>query len=493
MKNTSVSFLFVLLISVCLIFALVTNSLSCSIQDDELSTNPDSVIASAINRSKIVMLGEPMHHDLIFYNGLINVLNNWLQICDEDKSVEFTLNLVMEMDSLTAFYIDQYIKTGVDSIIYSKIAPYLYMEDIECYASLRKVGMEIESLNEKRNGKIALNILGFEEAGNENDEILLRMNQRESEKWFINDRDKNISIKLIDFIKSHDNSESYLVYYGAAHLSGGYVNKNFGFSIPVEESYGYYLLYYLKQEFGVDSVSSFVQLIDNNKLLDDTFLKQFSSRDVLVPSNQYPIKAVEVDPNKFIVVRHIEAPLLYYNPHLFRMVFSSYVIEKLSERTEILEKCLPGYKATQFYLRYLQSVSFITGERFENSTALRKWIEANPDFDGLQMIDSKEHCSFIYELSRDPKSTNYGNVLRDLGFDNGVYSYSEKDSAYLMENWKTINRKAKFINAIGIYWIGHSKEKENAKKYLFEFTGEDHSEAQQYLKWFRKKYFNYER
>lgn len=475
MKTSSVSTGFLLLMTAYFVFVTVSFSFSYSIPYGNIHTNPDSIIASEIKNRKIVMIGEPLHHDFLLYNGLINVLYNWLQICENDKSRDFTLNLVLEMDSITAYYIDNYVKTGHDSLLYSIVAPFLYMEDIEFYENLRKAGMEIESVNEKRSSKIVLNILGFEEAGLENDETILRMNQQESERWFVNDRDKNVSIKLIEFIKSHDNSEDYLVYYGALHLLDGYVNKSLGFSIPIEESYGYFLIYYLKQEFSADSVLSFVQSIYTDKVLSDT------------------IKSVENDPDKFIVVRHFEEPLMYYYPHLFRMVFSSFVIKKLSDRVGVLENCLPGYKATQSYLRYLQGVSFITSERFENSTSLKKWLETDPEFEGLQKIDSKEHCSFIYELSKDTKSRNYGNILRDLGFDNEVYTYSERDTTYWNENWKNINKKAKFINAIGIYWIGYQQEKINAKQYLTDFTGEDHSDPADYLKWYRKKYFGYEK
>lgn len=491
MKRTSVSFLSLLLVSVFSILVIITVSFSCGIQDDDFCTNPDSVIAAEINKSKIVLLGESPHSDFILYNGLINILHNWVQMCEKDNSQDFTLNLVLEIDSATASYIDHYNKTGIDSMLYNYVAPFLNMEDIEFYNNLSKLSLDIERLNERRSNKIVLNVLGFEEAGLNMYEYLFRMNQLESERWFVNERDKNVSLKLIEYIKNHS-SEHYLLNYGAAHLQDGYVNKNLGFSLPFEESFGYYLIHYIKQEFGEDSIMSFVQGIYIDKVFDNTYLEKYSQKDVLIPSERFFIKEIEPGPNLFRVIRHFVKPYGIYYPHLFPIVFSRFVLEKLSEKIQIIENYLPGYKATQFYTRYMQNIFFITGERLENSRSLKSWLEDNSAYDGLKRIDSEEYASFIFQVLQESKVYNREKLLNELGFSQEDLIQYSKDSVSWMENWKTINRKAKFINSMGIYWIGYPEEKQKAKDYLIEFTGEDHSESQEYLKWMRKKYFNYE-
>jgi hypothetical protein len=489
MKNTSLPFSFLPIFFAFLIG--IISAFSCSNQIDDLCTNPDSLIASEINKRRIVLIGESPHSDFILYNGVVKILSEWVKICEKDNSQKFTLNVVLEIDSATAGYIDHFIKTGCDSMLYNNLAPFLNMEDLEFYIKLRKIGMDIDRLNENGSNRIAINILGFEETFL-NNEVYFRKDQQEQERWFVNERDKNISVKLTEYIKTHSNNEHYLLNYGAAHLQSGYVNKNLGFSLPDEETYGYYLFHYLNSEFGQDSVMAYVQAIYMENIFGNTFLSDFSQVDVLIPSDKFPINDINPEPNLFRVSRYFVSPFVRYHPHPFSMVFSRFEVEKLSERIEIFGKYLPGYKSNLLYNRYLQNIFFITGEKFSKSSGLKAWLKANPDFNGIERIDSKEYASFIFEVLKESKENNRERLLNDLGFSSEDLTPYSKDPAYWFENWKTINRKAKFINAIGIYWIGNPKEKENAKKYLIEFTGEDHSEAQLYLKWFRKKYFNYE-
>jgi hypothetical protein len=492
MKTTPVHNLSILIVSVLFVSIFISSSFSCNNLDNDFSVNPDSVIAVEINTRKIVMLGESPHSDFVLYNGLISTLNNWLRVCEKDNSREFVLNLVLEIDSASARIFDKYLHTGIDSALYREIAPYWNLEDIEYIHKLRKVGIEIERLNENRDNKIELNILGFEEVGININENYFRKTQQESERWFVNERDKNISIKLIEFIKSKSNNERYLIYYGAAHLQNGFVNKNLGFTIPIEESFGYYLIYYLKQAFGEDSVVSFMQGIYIDKIFDNTILGRYSGIDVLVPSDKLNIqKIIEPYPNSFLVLRHFVKPYVRYNPHLFPMIFSRFIIERLSEKIDLYEKYLPGYKPIQFYKRYMQSVFYITGVRFENSGELKHWLKSNPGFNGLERIDSKEYSNFIYGLFKDTVSKDNVKILNDLGFLEEDFTFYSKDSVTWQENWKNINKKVKFINAIGIFWIGYPDEKIEAKKYLIEYTREDFSEPDNYLKWFRKKFYNY--
>ena len=57
------------------------------------------------------------------YNALINVIRYWINDCEKYKSEEFVLNLVLEMDSVSAGYIDYYVRTGNDSLFHMKIMP----------------------------------------------------------------------------------------------------------------------------------------------------------------------------------------------------------------------------------------------------------------------------------------------------------------------------------------------------------------------------------
>ena len=471
------------------IFYLSTFAFSCKTTEQDFCTNPDSVIASEINKRKVVMLGESPHNDFVLYNAMINVIKYWADECVKDMGHEYVLNLILEMDSTAANYIDYYIKTGKDSMINEKISPYVYMEDIECFRNLRKINIYIDTLNIKRKNKIVMNVLGFEDIGFNVDENYLRKNQRDSELWFVNERDKNTSEKLIRYIKSHDGNNHFLMLYGGAHLQNGFVNKNLGFSIPDKETFGYYIAYYLKQEFGEDNILTFIQGMYNFDLFSGTNVEKYSNQNVLIPSNEFPLKHFNPEAYSYWVIRTFH---LHY-PHSFSFVFSKYIIEKLAEEIEIYEKLLPGFKANQRYTGDLQRIYFITGEKFENSEELRAWLDSKPKFNNLERFDSREFSSFIYSVYLESIS-NYEmkKLLNNYGFLDGDFNLYSKDSILWKDNWTLINQNAKFINAIGIYWMGYPNEKLIAKNYLTDFSAVDYAEPEKYLQWYRKKFMNYD-
>jgi hypothetical protein len=507
MKNILLSCSFIFVILFFQIFLFTTGSFSCSFNNDrDYCTNPDSVIAAEIHKGKIVMMGEMPHSSFLLYNAFINVLNNWLKSCENNRSESFTLHLVFEVDSLTAEYINDYVHRENDSLMFYLIAPYAAMEDIEFYTKLRNFNKEVDRLNEGRAGKNSINIIGFEEIGmNTKWENSLK-NQAESERWFVNQRDEYTSSHLINYIRSYGNQsneirshvnrvnynhDQYLLLYGDAHLQNGYVNKNLGFTIPLEESFGYYLAYYLNKEFGEDNVTCFEQGIYNEKVFENTFLNKYSSKDVLVPSDEFPLKDTDPAPNMFRVIRHFVSPFVRYEPHPFNTVFSRYEIERLLDKIELLEKFRTGYKANLFFVKYLQKAFLITGAINENSLELRGWLNENPGFSGLERMDSPEYSAFIYGVLKEPGNNDRMKLLNELGFSGEDFTFYSNDSVTWSSNWKEINKKAKFVNCIGMYWIGYPEERSKAKEYLVQFTGEDYSAPEEYLKWYRSKYYGY--
>ena len=41
---------------------------------------------------------------------------------------------------------------------------------------------------------------------------------------------------------------------------------------------------------------------------------------------------------------------------------------------------------------------------------------------------------------------------------------------------------------MGVYWIGYPDEQAKAKSYLKEFSGQNYSDPDQYLKWWRREF-----
>jgi hypothetical protein len=52
--------------------------------------------------------------------------------------------------------------------------------------------------------------------------------------------------------------------------------------------------------------------------------------------------------------------------------------------------------------------------------------------------------------------------------------------------WKTLSPRIRFLQCLGIYWMGYPAEKEKAKEYLIQFSGQKADSPATYLKWYRK-------
>jgi len=471
------SFLLILI----LLFCLSANTFSCKTSNKDYCTNPDSVIASEINKKKVVMVGEFTHDDYVWYNALVNVINYWIVECQNDKSQNYILNLVFETDSSSASYINYFVNTGNDSLLRQKIMPFDNLEDCECYYNLRNVKDKIDSLNSKRSNEITINILGFEEYDIETNKDYYGKTQKEAESWFINDRDKNISGRLINFIRNNNENNHYLLEYGDAHLQRGYVRK-----LSYEDSYGYYLAHYLAEEFGDDNVVSFFQGINNDNVFQGTDFENYKNESVLIPMDKFPFENVKKEKNSSYILR----PMHNSNPHYFPLIISKYIAERLNEKIQIYEKLLPGYKANQFYAEYLKILRIITGIEFKNCSMISEWLKSNPNFDWLGRFDSKEFSNIIYHLYIDTTFHNSNLwLLSQFGFPDAKQINFMFDDINWIENWKELSKYAKFINAIGIYWIGYPDEKAEAKKYLVQTSGQDYNEPEKYLQWYRKTIF----
>ena len=54
--------------------------------------------------------------------------------------------------------------------------------------------------------------------------------------------------------------------------------------------------------------------------------------------------------------------------------------------------------------------------------------------------------------------------------------------------WRQVSARVKFLQYIGIYWVGHPDESEEAHAHLVQWTGQELTSPALYLKWYRKTY-----
>jgi hypothetical protein len=460
---------------------------SCSSPEADRYLNPDSLVALEINKRKVVLLGESPHNNFLQYNSLVNTIKHWVSNCIENKGEESALNLVLEIDSNDASRFDRYVKTNDESVLLEIIERIPTLETLEFFDNLKHLHSYIDSISQKHSRKIILNILGIEQVL---DDDFYRKPQNESESWFVNERDRNSSQNLIRYIKTAPQNYRYLVNYGSGHLQKGKVSKNLGFSIPEEQTYGYYLAHYLKEEFGSENVLTIIQDGYHYERFIGTKFEKYNNQKLMIPFAEFPLNNPKTDKYDYIIIR----PYFKVISHPISYIFSRLLIEKFHKRALYFGSLMPGFRARTMYYITLSGLYFATGSRFEIYDELRKWGPPDEKFNGLSRIDTREYEDLVYySFVASDTNRNARDILLSMGFADKDFRYFPAvDSAGFYELWNETKQGPKFINAIGIYWLGYEDEKVIAKKYLVEFSGEDYSEPAKYLQWYRKKFFNSE-
>ena len=213
--------------------------------DSLFYVNPEYHVAKDIFNKKIVMLGDFAHHQPASFLRLYKTLYEWLEIC-KSQSESNNLTLIIEKDKETSESLNKYLSNGNFSEFVKSIGLDFYLEDLEYYNELYKFSHIIDSINQKRPSRISFKIKGFEEPM----ENLYKLSEKEWELWFVKKRDSLLSNEIINYIKVNP-KDQILMFYGAGHFFNSYMYKNLGFKdLTDEESYGYYLGYYLTREFG---------------------------------------------------------------------------------------------------------------------------------------------------------------------------------------------------------------------------------------------------
>ena len=458
--------------------------------DSLYDLNPEQYIADEIFNKRIVMLGEGIqhHHPTTNFN-LINSLNCWLEKLKIDDTLNPNLTLIFETDSTTANLIKHYIFTGEIKPLLDFVSPNYPLSQLELFYELKKLYNKISEININRKIKINFDIEGFEVIGNKNkiDEDYFKKNQRESELWFINERDVYTSKGIIRYLKANPNQKA-LIYYGSAHIQTGYVNKRLGgFSIPDEETMGYWLAQYLINEFGKENIDLIVSIGITPKYFDSTAFDHLKGKSFLLKKRHELFKYWLLSGvNQYYVNPFIDIPKYELNFSLSR-----YILEKTIDRVSMFEKLIPGYKA-EAGLMPLYYLSLITGKNFKSSKALKDWYSKG-EFKGFKMLDTKEFYDNIfsyylkYVYDRNSKFT-----LVQLGISGIIHMYeSASEKIWKDSIWNQALIDIKIINAIGIYWVGYPDEKNEAKEYLKSATGKDFNEPAEYLQWWRREYRYY--
>ncbi len=477
-------------ISFLITIVIIFSSINCSKLEQKYYTHPNSYIVDQLNHKKIIMLADWGHLYPLPYKSLIFLLNKWLEKVENGKSSNNNIILILETDSEGIKNINEFLSTGNLEPLIQYWLPYRSLEWVEFYTDLRKLKLKIDSLNVKQKfiPNISLTLFGGENNNNFNHPEFLKMTREEGSKYFVNIRDSLTAKNIIDYLRKDDNKKA-IIFYGNLHLIKNYVNKNIAKALPDSESYGYYLAHYLKKEFGEDSVLSIQQRTVNEQTIENSPFSSANGSNIFVSSNEIPWKNLKPkDYDGFILRNEIPAP-----SHNLSYIFSKNVIAADIKIMEKIKKYLPGYLAAGYYDKAEGSLKLLTGQNFNDLNKWQKWICKN-HFPGFSRLDTKEFENQLYDnYFANPYDKKIQYMLFKFGFGPEILN----DNYIAKEEWESIWKhylpQIKYLNAVGILWVGTPEEKLEAEKYLATVSdgskADEKLEPQDYLKLYRQKYY----
>ena len=161
---------------------------------------------------------------------------------------------------------------------------------------------------------------------------------------------------------------------------------------------------------------------------------------------------------------------------------------------------LPDSLSNKYIRFYLSNIFYITGIKFKNDTLLNDWTNKNK-FSFLNYLYSNilgdTLFAYIYRIPLDKFPSIFKKYYVSLFSTYGISAIpidtckiTKKYLKYWeIHDFRKLMNTVKFTNSMGIYWLGYPDEKEVAKKYLIEYSGQDYDEPVKYLKWYRKNIF----
>lgn len=479
-----------------LLFFILTSCVISQTLERKYFTNPNSFIVNELAHKKIIMLGDFSHGNALPFKSMITLLDEWINKVKSHKSKDLNIALILEADSEIIYYLREYLSTGNWKPFIDYWLPFNTLEWCEFCADLRSIKLKIEEQNafRGREDQIKFEIFGGETDNVFNNPKHLGNSKEDGFKFFINKRDSLTAENIIRYLE-RNKTQKALLFYGNAHLINNYVKKDVGrdnqFKVLTDsERKGYYLVHYLKEKYGDDSVLSINQLIVPDHLMENTPFAAAKDSNIFVLQQNIPWN--NADQNKYdSYILHHE---MITSNHLMSNVFSIKVIKADIKKMIFLEKYLPGELAKNYFNRAKESLELLTGLNYDSVSRWQGWIENN-HYDGVSRLDSKEFEQELYDTYyRNPNDDKIKMKLYSLGFGQAITGKEMMSKSLWEKEWKSNLNNIKFINAIGLIWVGTDEEKLNAKNYLDSIIKEkqagENSEQQSYLRFFRNYYMN---
>ena len=455
------------------------------------SVSPEVQVVQQFSQRRIIMIGDFAHDFPLPYHGLICILDTWLSMVKSGQSQQNHLVLFLEEDRQVASLRSQYLKSGDLNPVLDFLLPSTSIERLEFYRDLRRVAMSVDNANTTlpQSKRVSLEILG-PEARNILDPALIDSSQRASMLYSVRERDSLTAENVITYLKDHPESKA-LMFFGNAHLLAKEMRKDYSGILDPMESKGMYLGYYLKRVFGNSQVLTISQVAR----------MQFPGNPEHLPAGDAMFLAADVPwkdspPNDDdLLPENYDAFIIrdgiIVRSHPLRFVFSRRVVEAALKRLTYAEPHRDGAMGNRLYQEALRTLTFLYDTSFATAAAWQAWCSQHAFMD-LNHFTSEEYRERCAQRSSQalatPAFSRYIDDLINLGFDPRVGSPNmsrEQWDTFLSKQWPQLL----VLNAIGVYWIGNANEQAKAREFLIRTTSYDFPEPDQYLKWWRRQFF----
>jgi len=462
-------------------------SVSSAAADLPCHKEPFRQVAVELQNRGVVALGDFSHQNAYPFYTVTQVLSNWLVQASSNGG---QLTLALEIDVQMAEVLRQYLDSGDLEPVLEFWLPFNSLDLLEFYGHLRDFRLRIRDLNEglPASRQVSFRVLGLEPPSPLSATNLLEIALPNI--WqageVANERDRRIAQNLIAHLQANP-QDRVMVFYGDGHLptrkqSTGWVQSLFG-STDEWMTMGFLL----KQHLGTNFLSIAQLWFPPEAYRATSPHRALTAQDILIKSSDIPWKHPHRELTEFdAVIFHGGRGM--DEPHLMKYICSRRILDRAIARLAFLEQ-LPQNAFTARHPVFASTragLQLTTGQSFEKAAQWKAWAATN-QYNGFMRMDSEDFAATIQRLCAESVGKQRNGVLASLGLPPAL-STLQRDLTpdQWREVWPKVFPTIRFLQCLGIYWVGYPDEKGSARSYLVEFSGREFQSPADYLKWYRK-------
>lgn len=444
-------------------------------------------IASELQNRRVVALGDFAHQNAYPFYTVTQVLSNWLGLVYSNGG---QLVLALEADAQMANVLNQYLKTGDLDPVLEFWLPFSSLDQLEFYGHLRDFTLRLQQVNQ---GLPSSRQIGFKVVGLEPPSPLSVTNVTAANLPSIleagqvaNERDLRITENLMTHLRENPRDKA-LVFYGVGHLPireqpWSWARQFFG-STDAWRTMGMLL----KEQLGSNFLSVAQLSFPPEVYHAGNPYRTLTTHDIFVWSTDIPWKHPHISLTDFDAVVFFSTRGMD-EPHLLKYICCRRILDRAIARLAFLEQ-LPKNAFTakhSVFSTTLAGLKLTTGQSFEKGSQWKGWAATNA-YDGFLRMDSSEFADAIRKTCGQAASKQRNGMLSSLGMPQTLATRQcEMSSEQWRDVWPKLHPTVRFLQCVGIYWVGYREEKEKAREFLVQFSGQEFQSPAQCLRWYRK-------